>query len=62
MTRRTAAPLLTARATLQRQLPLWRAELTALEAVERLLGLQARSPRPPHYAFAARRAVPCSGG
>ncbi|MEU9114055.1 winged helix DNA-binding domain-containing protein [Streptomyces sp. NPDC048483] len=55
-----AAPLLTARAlgraTLARQLLLERAELTALEAVERLLGLQAQSPRPPYYALAARLA------
>ncbi|MFG2890958.1 winged helix DNA-binding domain-containing protein [Streptomyces sp. NPDC048248] len=59
MTQRTA-PTLTARAlgraTLERQLLLRRSDMTALDAVERLLGLQAQSPRPPYYALAARLA------
>ncbi|MFG2139664.1 winged helix DNA-binding domain-containing protein [Streptomyces sp. NPDC048650] len=61
MTQRSTAPLLTAgalgRATLERQLLLKRSGLSALEAVERLLGLQAQSPRPPYYALAARLAA-----
>ncbi|MFJ9852759.1 winged helix DNA-binding domain-containing protein [Streptomyces sp. NPDC101150] len=60
MATRTAAPLLATRAlgraTLARQLLLERAELTAMEALERLLGLQAQAPRPPYYALAARLA------
>ncbi|MFJ6750009.1 MULTISPECIES: winged helix DNA-binding domain-containing protein [unclassified Streptomyces] len=59
MTQRTA-PVLTARAlgraTLERQLLLRRAEMTVLDAVERLLGLQAQAPRPPYHALAARLA------
>ncbi|MEV0375404.1 winged helix DNA-binding domain-containing protein [Streptomyces sp. NPDC050636] len=59
MTQRPA-PVLTARAlgraTLERQLLLRRSEMTAFDAVEWLLGLQAQSPRPPYYALAARLA------
>ncbi|MDX2600069.1 winged helix DNA-binding domain-containing protein [Streptomyces caniscabiei] len=55
---RTAAPLLGTRAlnraTLARQLLLDRVEMTAHDAVEHLLGLQAQNVRPPYYALAAR--------
>ncbi|MFD4955218.1 winged helix DNA-binding domain-containing protein [Streptomyces sp. NPDC058451] len=42
------------RATLDRQLLLRRAPLTAGAAVEHLVGLQAQNVRPPYYALAAR--------
>lgn len=42
------------RATLERQLLLRRSELTALEAVEHLVGLQAQAVKPPYQALAAR--------
>ncbi|MEU9366212.1 winged helix DNA-binding domain-containing protein [Streptomyces avermitilis] len=52
------APVLTARAlnraTLDRQLLLRRAPLSAKDAVEYLLGLQAQNVKPPYYALAAR--------
>ncbi|WP_371668404.1 winged helix DNA-binding domain-containing protein [Streptomyces sp. NBC_00289] len=59
MTKTTAtAPLLDARAlnraTLDRQLLLRRSPLSAREAVEHLLGLQAQNVKPPYYALAAR--------
>ncbi|MEV6113071.1 winged helix DNA-binding domain-containing protein [Streptomyces sp. NPDC052109] len=54
----TQAPLLDAlalnRATLARQLLLRRAALSPLDAVARLLGLQAQNVKPPYYALAAR--------
>ncbi|MFE0188640.1 winged helix DNA-binding domain-containing protein [Streptomyces sp. NPDC058989] len=60
MTQRRTSPLLTARAlgraTLERQLLLRRSEMGVLDAVERLLGLQAQAPRPPYHALAARLA------
>ncbi|MFI6766304.1 winged helix DNA-binding domain-containing protein [Streptomyces sp. NPDC050355] len=60
MTQRRPSPLLTARAlgraTLDRQLLLRRSEMGVLNAVERLLGLQAQAPRPPYHALAARLA------
>ncbi|GGU46204.1 hypothetical protein GCM10010211_07140 [Streptomyces albospinus] len=60
MTQRRTAPVLSARAlgraTLERQLLLKRVESSALEAVERLVGLQAQAPRPPYEALAARLA------
>ncbi len=60
MTQRRTSPLLTARAlgraTLDRQLLLRRSEMGVLDAVERLLGLQAQAPRPPYHALAARLA------
>ncbi|MFF0593953.1 winged helix DNA-binding domain-containing protein [Streptomyces antibioticus] len=53
-----AAPVLDARAlnraTLERQLLLRPAALSATEAVSHLLGLQAQNVRPPYYALAAR--------
>ncbi|MFI7499825.1 winged helix DNA-binding domain-containing protein [Streptomyces sp. NPDC049687] len=53
-----AAPVLSARAlnraTLDRQLLLRPAGLSARAAVEHLLGLQAQNVRPPYYALAAR--------
>ncbi|MFE9997745.1 winged helix DNA-binding domain-containing protein [Streptomyces avermitilis] len=53
-----AAPVLTPRAlnraTLDRQLLLRRAPLSAKDAVEHLLGLQAQNVKPPYYALAAR--------
>ncbi|MFF7903385.1 winged helix DNA-binding domain-containing protein [Streptomyces sp. NPDC088817] len=53
-----SAPVLGARAlnraTLDRQLLLRRAPLTAGAAVEHLVGLQAQNVRPPYYALAAR--------
>ncbi|MDT0574132.1 winged helix DNA-binding domain-containing protein [Streptomyces sp. DSM 3412] len=42
------------RATLARQLLLSRAEMSARDAVEHLLGLQAQNVQPPYYALAAR--------
>ncbi|EGX59648.1 hypothetical protein SZN_11893 [Streptomyces zinciresistens K42] len=42
------------RATLARQLLLSRAPMTALAAVEHLVGLQAQEVKPPYYALAAR--------
>lgn len=42
------------RATLARQLLLSKAELTAVEAVEQLYGLQAQAPTPPYFALWAR--------
>ncbi|MFI5682207.1 winged helix DNA-binding domain-containing protein [Streptomyces cellulosae] len=42
------------RATLERQLLLRRAPLSAKSAVEHLLGLQAQNVKPPYYALAAR--------
>ncbi|MET9101721.1 winged helix DNA-binding domain-containing protein [Streptomyces antibioticus] len=55
-----AAPVLDARAlnraTLERQLLLRPAALSATEAVTHLLGLQAQNVRPPYYALAARLA------
>ncbi|MFH0521100.1 winged helix DNA-binding domain-containing protein [Streptomyces sp. M41] len=42
------------RATLERQLLLRRSPLSALEAVEHLVGLQAQEVKPPYYALAAR--------
>ena len=42
------------RATLERQLLLRRAPLSAKAAVEHLLGLQAQNVKPPYYALAAR--------
>ncbi|MFD5473639.1 winged helix DNA-binding domain-containing protein [Streptomyces sp. NPDC127105] len=54
----TSAPVLGVRAlnraTLDRQLLLRRAPLTAGAAVEHLVGLQAQNVRPPYYALAAR--------
>ena len=45
------------RATLARQLLLRKAELTTLEAVHHLYGLQAQSPTPPYFALWARLAT-----
>ncbi len=42
------------RATLARQFLLGKAELTALEAVKHLYGLQAQAPNPPYFALWAR--------
>jgi hypothetical protein len=54
----TAGPVLTtralSRATLERQLLLRRSPLSALAAVEHLVGLQAQEVKPPYYALAAR--------
>ncbi|MFG2309886.1 winged helix DNA-binding domain-containing protein [Streptomyces sp. NPDC048566] len=59
MTKTTApAPLLGTRAlnraTLDRQLLLRRSPLSATDAVEHLVGLQAQNVKPPYYALAAR--------
>ncbi|MDQ0597954.1 hypothetical protein QF037_002299 [Streptomyces canus] len=57
MTKTTAPALDTRalnRATLDRQLLLRRADLSAKAAVEHLLGLQAQNVKPPYYALAAR--------
>lgn len=55
---KTTAPVLDTRAlnraTLDRQLLLRRADLSAEAAVEHLLGLQAQNVKPPYYALAAR--------
>ncbi|MER6183553.1 winged helix DNA-binding domain-containing protein [Streptomyces sp. NPDC001652] len=55
---KTTAPVLDTRAlnraTLDRQLLLRRADLSARAAVEHLLGLQAQNVKPPYYALAAR--------
>lgn len=55
---KTTAPVLDTRAlnraTLDRQLLLRRAPLSAKAAVEHLLGLQAQNVKPPYYALAAR--------
>ncbi|MET7698346.1 winged helix DNA-binding domain-containing protein [Streptomyces sp. NPDC005485] len=55
---KTNGPVLTPRAlnraTLARQHLLTRSSLSALEAVEHLLGLQAQNVKPPYYALAAR--------
>lgn len=55
---KTTAPVLDTRAlnraTLDRQLLLRRADLSAKAAVEHLLGLQAQNVKPPYYALAAR--------
>ncbi|MEU9120870.1 winged helix DNA-binding domain-containing protein [Streptomyces sp. NPDC048506] len=60
MTQRPTTPVLTARAlgraTLARQLLLHRSDRDVLDAVERLVGLQAQAPRPPYLALAARLA------
>ncbi|MFI6644885.1 winged helix DNA-binding domain-containing protein [Streptomyces sp. NPDC050504] len=42
------------RATLDRQLLLRRADLSALDAVRQLVGLQAQNTKPPYFALAAR--------
>ncbi|WP_431041595.1 winged helix DNA-binding domain-containing protein [Streptomyces sp. P1-3] len=44
------------RATLERQLLLRRARMTAFDAVEHLVGLQAQAIKPPYHALAARLA------
>lgn len=59
MTKRTTAePVLSTRAlnraTLDRQLLLRRSPLSAMAAVEHLVGLQAQEVKPPYYALAAR--------
>lgn len=59
MTKRTTAePVLSTRAlnraTLDRQLLLRRSPMSALAAVEHLVGLQAQEVKPPYYALAAR--------
>ncbi|MFC5213299.1 winged helix DNA-binding domain-containing protein [Streptomyces coerulescens] len=59
MTKRTTAePVLStralSRATLDRQLLLRRSPMSALAAVEHLVGLQAQEVKPPYYALAAR--------
>ncbi|MCX4904305.1 winged helix DNA-binding domain-containing protein [Streptomyces sp. NBC_00878] len=59
MTKTTStAPVLSVRelnrATLDRQLLLRRATLSATDAVEHLVGLQAQNVKPPYYALAAR--------
>ncbi|MFG3497051.1 winged helix DNA-binding domain-containing protein [Streptomyces sp. NPDC047928] len=54
----TAQPVLSTRAlnraTLERQLLLRRTPMSALHAVEHLVGLQAQNPGPPYFALAAR--------
>ncbi|TPQ19487.1 winged helix DNA-binding domain-containing protein [Streptomyces sporangiiformans] len=58
MTKTSTAPVLSVRAlnraTLERQLLLRRAALSAKDAVEHLVGLQAQNVKPPYYALAAR--------
>ncbi|MEU9187714.1 winged helix DNA-binding domain-containing protein [Streptomyces sp. NPDC048484] len=58
MTKTSTAPVLSARelnrATLDRQLLLRRTGLSATDAVEHLVGLQAQNVKPPYYALAAR--------
>ncbi|UPZ28204.1 winged helix DNA-binding domain-containing protein [Streptomyces sp. LRE541] len=58
MTKTPTAPVLSVRelnrATLARQLLLRRATLSAKEAVEHLVGLQAQNVKPPYHALAAR--------
>ncbi|BCL26720.1 winged helix DNA-binding domain-containing protein [Streptomyces aurantiacus] len=58
MTKTSTAPVLSVRelnrATLDRQLLLRRAALSATAAVEHLVGLQAQNVKPPYYALAAR--------
>ena len=58
MTKNSTAPVLSVRelnrATLDRQLLLRRAALSATDAVEHLVGLQAQNVKPPYYALAAR--------
>ncbi|MER7373714.1 winged helix DNA-binding domain-containing protein [Streptomyces lanatus] len=59
MTKRTTAETVLStralnRATLDRQLLLRRSPMSALAAVEHLVGLQAQEVKPPHYALAAR--------
>ncbi|NGO12185.1 winged helix DNA-binding domain-containing protein [Streptomyces sp. HC44] len=58
MTKTSTAPVLSTRAlnraTLDRQLLLRRAVMSATDAVEHLVGLQAQNVKPPYYALAAR--------
>ncbi|MFI1213875.1 winged helix DNA-binding domain-containing protein [Streptomyces sp. NPDC020802] len=58
MTKTSTAPVLSARelnrATLDRQLLLRRTAMSATDAVEHLVGLQAQNVKPPYYALAAR--------
>ncbi|MFE7076682.1 winged helix DNA-binding domain-containing protein [Streptomyces sp. NPDC057620] len=58
MTKTSTAPVLSVRelnrATLARQLLLRRATLSAKDAVEHLVGLQAQNVKPPYHALAAR--------
>ncbi|MEU7026370.1 winged helix DNA-binding domain-containing protein [Streptomyces sp. NPDC046275] len=58
MAPKTTSPVLSTRAlnraTLDRQLLLRRAPLTAEQAVHHLVGLQAQNTKPPYYALAAR--------
>lgn len=48
------SPRALGRATLERQLLLRRAEMTAEEAIRHLVGLQAQNPRPPYFQLLAR--------
>jgi hypothetical protein len=54
MTAPVLGPRALNRATLDRQLLLRRSELSAMAAVEHLVGLQAQEVKPPYYALAAR--------
>ncbi|WP_151480127.1 winged helix DNA-binding domain-containing protein [Streptomyces albicerus] len=58
MTKTSTAPVLSIRvlnrATLDRQMLLRRTALSATDAVEHLVGLQAQNVKPPYYALAAR--------